>query len=89
MGKGEISWKGRTAEGLKREVYAHRVGNEWRFFVREKRYDQWQDLSDPPLEDWLELLDSVQRRIARRLLRPEEEPRLKKTISELFPGTEI
>lgn len=87
--KGEISWKGRTAEGLKREVYARRVGNEWRFFVREKRYDQWQPLPDPPLEDWLELLDAVQRRVARRLLRPETEPALKKTISELFPDHEL
>ncbi len=89
MGKGEISWKGRTSEGQKREVYAHRVGTEWRFFVREKRYDQWASLEKPPLDDWLQLLDGVQRRIARRLLRPEEEPRLKKTINERFPGTEL
>jgi hypothetical protein len=85
MGKGEISWKGRTPEGLKREIYARRVGSDWRFFVREKRYDQWQELPHPPLEDWLELLDGVRRRIARRLVRPEEEARLKKKIAELFP----
>ncbi len=29
------------------------------------------------------------RRIARRLVRPEEEERLKKIISEAFPGTEF
>src|SRR6267143_784861 len=74
--KAEISWKGRTAEGLKREVYARRVGGEWRFFARAKRYDQWQPLEHPPLEDWLELLDAVQRRAARRLLRPEEPARV-------------
>src|SRR2546430_8788313 len=28
----------RTADGLRREVYAQRVGGEWRFFEREKRY---------------------------------------------------
>lgn len=89
MGKGEISWKGRTAEGLKREVYARRNGAEWVFYIREKRYDQWEPLPHPPLEDWLELLDGVQRRIARRLVRPEEEARLKKVISERFPGTEF
>ena len=89
MGKGEISWKGRNEEGLKREVYAKRIGSEWHFFVREKRYDQWQELDEPPLEDWLELLDGVQRRVARRLLRPEEEPRVKKLINERFPDTEI
>ena len=87
--KAEISWKGRTAEGLKREVYARRVGGEWRFFSRAKRYDQWQALEHPPLEDWLELLDAVQRRAARRLLRPEEPERLKKIIHELFPEAEL
>ncbi len=36
----------------------------------------------------LALLDSVRRRITRRLQRPEEEARLIKIISERFPGTE-
>ena len=89
MAKAEISWKGRTVEGLKREVYAQHVGNRWKFFTREKRFDQWQAQENPPLEDWLELLDAVQRRIARRLLRPEESARLRKTIEEQFPGTEF
>ncbi len=89
MGKGEISWKGRTAEGMKREVYARRSGTEWRFFVREKRFDRWEPLPDPLLEDWLELLDGVQRRIARRLLRPEEEPRLIQLIRQHFPEADI
>ena len=87
--KAEISWKGRTADGRRREVYAQRVGGEWRFFEREKRYDPWEALAHPPLEDWLELLDAVQRRIARRLLRPEEESRLKQTIRELFPEANL
>ena len=83
--KAEIRWKGRTAEGVKREVFAHHVGHEWRFFVREKRYDRWEPLSRPPLADWLALLDAVRRRIARRLLRPEEEGRLQRTIHEHHP----
>ncbi|PYK98029.1 MAG: hypothetical protein DME18_03725 [Verrucomicrobia bacterium] len=87
--KAEISWKGRTAEGVRCEVYARRVGGEWRFFAREKRYDPWRALERPPLEDWLELLDAVQRRIARRLLRPEEETRVKKTIRERFPEADL
>ncbi|HYT61617.1 MAG TPA: hypothetical protein VEL06_15680 [Haliangiales bacterium] len=87
--KAEISWKGRTADGLKREIYARRVGGEWRFFARGKRYDPWQALERPPLEDWLELLDAVRRRIARRLLRPEDELRLQKTIHELFPEADL
>ena len=87
--KAEISWKGLSCQGMKREVYARRVGGEWRFFEREGRYDQWQPLADPQLEDWVELLDAVQRRIARRLLRPEEEERLRKAIRERFPGIEL
>jgi len=87
--KAEISWKSRSVEGLKREVYARRVGGDWRFFVREKRYDQWQALEHPPLEDWLALLDAVRRRIARRLQRPEEERRLKEVIQERFPEADL
>ena len=87
MGKAEISWKGRTEDGMKREVYARRMGGRWNFFVRARRNDRWQEMEDAPIEDWLELLDGVQRRIQRRLLRPEEELRVKKRILELFPGT--
>ena len=89
MGKAEIGWKGKTEEGIKREVYARHVGDRWLFFVREQRYDQWEALQEPPLPDWLELLDAVKRRIARRLVRPEEEGRLKKLIGERFPGVEF
>lgn len=85
--KAEISWNGRTAEGLKRQVYARRVGTRWLFYEREKRYDCWQPLDPAPLEDWLELLDAVRRRAARRLLRPEEAERVARRIGELFPGT--
>jgi hypothetical protein len=87
MGKAEISWKGRTEDGMKREVYARRMGGRWNFFVRERRNDQWQEMEAVPIEDWLELLDGVRRRINRRLLRPEEELRVRKRIVELFPET--
>ena len=89
MAKAEISWKRQTEEGLRHEVYARRVGDRWIFFERERRFEQWQKLADPPLADWLELLDGVQRRISRRLLRPEEELRLKKSIGERFPGAKL
>jgi len=85
MAKAEISWKRMTEDGTALQVYAQHVGRDWRFFAREKRYDQWQLVEEPPLEDWLELLDAVQRRINRRLLRPEEEARVKKSIRERFP----
>jgi hypothetical protein len=89
MAKAEISWKGRTAEGVRRQVYARRVGREWRFYVREKRYDLWEAMPEPPLEDWLELLDGVRRRVARRLLTPSVEDRLLRRIRERFPEAEV
>jgi hypothetical protein len=89
MAKAEISWRRVTEEGVNLQVYAQHVSRKWRFFIREKRFDQWQSVENPALEDWLNLLDSVKRRINRRLLRPEEEARVKKEISERFPGTQF
>jgi hypothetical protein len=89
MAKAEISWKRITADGLPLQVYAQHVGRDWRFFAREQRYDRWQSVPEPPLEDWLELLDAVQRRINRRLLRPEEEARVKNAIRDRFPEAQI
>ena len=89
MPKAEISWKRGTQEGLKLQVYVQHVGRDWLFYAREKRYDRWQAVPEPPLEDWLELLDAVQRLINRRRLRPEEEDRVKKCIRERFPDAAI
>ncbi len=87
--KGEISWKTRTPEGERREVYAKHEGDRWLFFERGRRYDPWERRDDPPLDDWLELLDGVRRRIQRRLLKPDEEARVKKTIKKRFPEADI
>ncbi len=89
MAKAEISWKRVTGEGVKIQVYAQHVGRDWRFFARERRYDRWQAVAEPPLEDWLELLDAVQRLINRRRVRPEEEGRVKKLIRERFPEAAV
>ena len=89
MGRAEISWKKRTEEGEKREVYAKHVGDQWLFYAREKRFDDWEALPQPPLDDWLELLDGVRRRIGRRLLRPEEEQRGIKAILLRYPEAEV
>jgi hypothetical protein len=85
MAKAEIGWKRITDEGVHVQVYVQHVGGEWLFYAREGRYDQWQAVKEPVLEDWLELLDAVRRRINRRLLRPEEEARVKKSIRKRFP----
>lgn len=85
MPKAEISWKRVNAQGETVQVYAQHVGRDWLFFAREKRYDRWQRVAEPPLEDWMALLDAVQRRIDRRRLRPEEEGRVRQSIRERFP----
>ena len=87
--KAEISWKRKNEEGERREVYVNFVGSDWRFFIREKRYDQWEPLEKPPLEDWLLLLDGVQRRVQRRLLQPSDEEKVKRKIRESFPEAEV
>ena len=89
MPKAEISWKRITDEGVRIQVCARHVGRDWRFFARKRRYDCWQAVEEPPLADWLELLDAIQRLINRRRLRPEEEARVKKTIRERFPDAEV
>jgi hypothetical protein len=89
MAKAEISWKRTTPEGEKLQCYAQHVGGRWLFYSRPKRFDKWVAIENPPLEDWLELLDSVRRRMNRRLHPPEEETRIMKIISEKFPGTII
>ncbi len=57
----------------------------WRFFQREKRFDQWQRVPEPPLEGWLELLDVVQWLITRRRYQPDDEEHLRRRIRERFP----
>jgi hypothetical protein len=85
MPKAEISWKRVTDNGQKLQVYAQHVGRDWRFFAREQRFDQWQPVPEPPLEDWLMLLDAVQRMVARRRLQPDDEERVRRRIRERFP----
>ena len=89
MAKAEISWKRVDDEGEPVQVYAHHVGNRWIFYARSKRFDQREEQKEPPLEDWLELLDGVRRRIARRLVRPEEEANVTRALKQRFPDAEI
>jgi hypothetical protein len=89
MPKAEISWKRETDDGVKLQVYARRVSREWLFFQRERRFDRWQSVPEPPLEDWLELLDAVQRLITHRRLQPEHEKHLRRRIRERFPEAKI
>ena len=89
MAAASIEWNRISDDGVKRHVLAERVGDKWAFLMREKRFDPWLAVADPPLADWLELLDGVRRRIGRGLLKQEEEARVVKEIRRLFPGTAI
>ncbi len=83
--KGDIGWKRSDAEGERVQVSAKKIGNRWLFHIRGKRNERWLEHAKPPLEDWLELLDAVRRRIQRDLIPEIEEDRLIKTIREKFP----
>lgn len=89
MAKREISWKRKDDDGNKVQVYAHHVRKGWEFFIRGRRFETWEPHPTPPLEDWMELLDGVERRVSRRLLAPDDLARLKRTIKEQFPEAEI
>ena len=78
-----------TDDGVKLQVYVQHVGREWVFFRRERRFDQWQPVPEPPLEDWLELLDAVRRLITRRRYQPNDEEHLRRRIRERFPEAGI
>jgi hypothetical protein len=87
--KAEISWKRVTEDGQRLEVYAHHVGPRWIFYCRERRVGLYAEVEEPPLDDWLKLLDAVRRRIQRRKLRPEEEQRVEASIRQRFPEAKL
>jgi len=89
MPRAEISWKRRTPDGETIRIYAQHFGERWRFFARGARYEQRQPVEHPPLEDWLDLLDGVRRRVGRGLLRAEEVARVERIIRERFPDAEL
>ena len=85
MAKAEISWSSTDEAGTKFDHYVHHFGKKWIFYKRQRRYDQWQEVAEPPLEDWMELLDGLRRRAQRRLVRPEAVDIVIKMIRERFP----
>jgi hypothetical protein len=87
--KAEISWKQRSPGGERREVCAQRTAGRWVFHQRTRRFDPWVALPQPALEDWLTLLEAVERRVPRRLHRPEEVQRIRQAIREQFPETTL
>jgi hypothetical protein len=89
MPRAQISWRVVLENGERGEVYAEHIGDQWRFFFREGRRGEWSPYPTPTLDDWLELLDGVRRRIPRRWFKPEEEFRLIKIILDHFPDAPL
>lgn len=87
-GRGEISWKGRDAEGARREVLVRRHGDDWDFYERVRRFERWERVAEPSLDDWRTLLDAVKRRAGRRLCPPEEPRRVHELMRRRFPDAE-
>ena len=79
----DISWTRRNEDGESMEIYVEQVGDRWIFRSRRRRPEEWHVVENPPLEDWQQLLDAVERRIGRQLMKPIEAERLKKIIQSL------
>ena len=89
MPKNDISWKRRTPDGGRVEVYAHAVGSAWNFYTRGRRFEDWQPVARPSLEDWLALLDGVERLVARDRIPSQDVDRLRRMIRERFPDASV
>lgn len=85
MAKKEISWKRKDEDGNRCQVKAHQSRSHWDFFVREGRFDEWMPLPHPPLEDWLALLDGLERRVVRRMYGEADIKQVKTFIHQNFP----
>lgn len=89
MPKIEVTWTSQDAAGDKRQVCARTKGDRWVFLTRARRYDDWVEVAEPPLEDWLEFLDGVRRRVGRHLATSKDEARLLAHIRKLFPDAQV
>lgn len=89
MARDDIGWVRRDEDGVKIECYAHQVRADWHFFRRVGRGGEWFEVPEPPLEDWLEVLEGVRRRTARRQYGPEQPALLEALIRKRFPRAEF
>jgi len=86
--KADIGWTRLDDDGGKCCVYVERHGGQWKFFHRSKRRGrdiEWEVVPEPPLVDWMELLDALERGYVRRRYQMPDIVALKKLIHERFP----
>jgi hypothetical protein len=93
MAKDNIAWFREEPDGSQLEIYAQRVGTQWLFFCRPGRAHgrnwEWQPLEAPTLDDWLEVLDGVRRRVARRQYLPKDVAAIETEVRRRFPKAEL
>lgn len=81
----EVTWSSETADGEKRQVCGRGGGDRWVFYARRKRFDNWEELASPTLEDCLALLDGVRRLGGRHRATAKDEAQLRAFIRKRFP----
>jgi len=89
MARDNIEWVRKDAEGEKIEVKAHQIRERWDFYWRPGRTWGWNVLETPLLEDWLEVLDGVERRVNRRQYPLDEPAKVRRLIRERYPDAEF
>lgn len=78
-----IAWK-RLDEGRKVEIEVERgLDRQWTFYQRWGR-NRPRMRFEAPIEEWLELLDAVKRRVGRGLMKPKDVEALEEEISLRF-----
>jgi hypothetical protein len=89
MARDNIEWVRKNAEGEKIEIKAHQIRERWDFYWRPGRTWGWNVLETPLLEDWLEVLDGVERRVNRRQYPLDEPAKVRRLIRERYPDAEF
>jgi hypothetical protein len=89
MARDNIEWVRKDADGEKIEVKAHQIRERWDFYWRPGRTWGWNVLETPLLEDWLEVLDGVERRVNRRQYPLDEPAKVRRLIRERYPDAEF
>ncbi len=87
--KGEIGWRRLDEDGIRVKICAEPSGDKWRFYQQYRRHETWEEIRNAPLEDWVNLLDAVRRRIARKKIPMGEDKKLIQHIRSLYPDADI
>ncbi|MBI3882042.1 MAG: hypothetical protein HY301_18520 [Verrucomicrobia bacterium] len=83
--KAEIGWTRKMEDGTKVAVCAREHGKRWSFYQQTDRFEKWEPIAKPALDDWLSLLELVERMIPRRRYVPADADQIRRLIREKFP----